>query len=78
MQDLHRDRLLDVDVLARVDRAHAAAAEDLVEPVVADGGVEPRDVLLFDQHGRIVQAEPLRIGESGEAARTDFHELMYS
>ena len=52
VQDLHRDGLLDVDVLAAVDGAHAAAAEDLVEAVVADRGAEPRDVLFLDEDRR--------------------------
>ena len=73
VQHFHRDRLLDVDVLAEVDGAHAAAAEDLVEPVVADVVAEPRDVLFLDEDGRVVQAEPLPVGEPREAARTDLH-----
>ena len=76
VQHLHRDRLLDVDVLAAVDGAHAAAAEDLVEPVVADRRAEPRDVLFLDEDRRVVEAEPLPVGEPREAARTDFHALV--
>src|SRR2546427_492286 len=68
VQDLHRHRLLDVDVLAEIHRPHAAAAEDLVEPVVADVVAEPGDVFLFHEHGRVVQAEPFPVGEPRETA----------
>jgi hypothetical protein len=73
VQHFHRDRLLDVDVLALIDGAHPTAAEDLVEPVVADVMTEPPDILFFDEDGGIVQTKPLAVGESSEAARTDFH-----
>ena len=38
VEDLHRHLFADVDVLAAVDDAHAAAPDDLVQLVLADGG----------------------------------------
>ena len=73
VQDLHRDGLLDVDVLAAVDGAHPTAAEDLVEPVVADRCAEPRDVFFFDEDRRVMKTESLPVREPREAARADFH-----
>ena len=73
VQHFHRDGLLDVDVLAEIDGAHAAATEDLVEAVVADVVAEPRDVLFFDEDRGVVQTEALPVGETREAARADFH-----
>src|SRR4026208_1387386 len=78
MQHLHGDRLLDVDVLAAVDGAHAAAAEDLVEPVVADRRAQACDVLFLDQDGGVVEAEPFPVGEPCVTARADFHEGLLS
>jgi hypothetical protein len=40
MQDLHRRRFADVDVRGAIDDAHAAAADDFLEGVVAQSGSE--------------------------------------
>jgi hypothetical protein len=68
VQHFHRDGLLDVDVLAAIDRAHAAAAEDLVEPVVTDRRAETRDVFFLDENSGVVKTEPLPVGKPREAA----------
>src|SRR6185312_6421742 len=73
MQHFHRDGLLDVDVLAHVHGAHAAATENLVEAAVTDVVAEPGDVLFFDEDRRVVEAESLSVGEPREAAWTYFH-----
>src|SRR6185436_15504245 len=78
MEHLHRDRLLDVDVLAAVDGSHPAAAEDLVEPVVTDRGPEPRDILFLDEDRRVVEAEPFPVGKPREASGANLHAISRS